>query len=113
MTAIVTRDSLQTMLDNDNVNYVNVVIGRALVGIFNRQTSSEQNTDSTTEDNGVGFAGYDAYSGSLTAKYYLKHKSLLEWQRDMWTKKNKNGIARIAKYHKQLNEIAEEKQNND
>lgn len=46
---------------------------------------------------------------ALVALLALKHKKLLQWQREMWLKPNKNGTARIAKYHKQLNEIVEEK----
>lgn len=106
---IVSKESLQKMLDSDNITFVNKVIGRALVGLFDRQTKSEQYSDTTNEDNGVGFAGCDAYSGSLTAKYFLRHKRLLEWQREIWLKKNKKGVSRLAKYHRQLNEIAVDK----
>lgn len=107
MTAIVTKESLQAMLNNPNAAYVDAVIGRALMAIAARQTSVELATASTTEANNVGFAGADARSGTLTAKYYAKHKRLLDWQRAAWLKPGKSGFARIAKYHRQLNEIAE------
>ena len=109
MRQIVTRDSLIAMLKNSNRAYVEAVIGRALVGIYDRQTDSEKVTNDTHNLNYVGFTGADAHSGCLTAKYYLKHKRLLDWQIEMWTKPNKNGVPRIAKYWKQLNEIAMEK----
>ena len=106
MTAIVTKDSLQNMLDSDNKSYVIKVIGRALVGLFNRQTESEKAINSTQENNGIGFAGCDAVSGTLSAKYFLKHGTLLDWQAEKWLKKGKNGYSRLSKYHSQLNEIA-------
>lgn len=97
------------MLENDNPSYVEAVIGRALVAIFNRQTETEKKVNTTNQHNMIGFTGVDALSGSITAKYYIKHKKLLQWQIDRWLKQNKNGVPRIAKYHKQLNEIANEK----
>lgn len=111
-TPIVTKESLQVMLDNPNRNYVMHVIGRALVVLFNRQTEAEKATNDTKEYNMIGFAGADAKSGSLTAKYYLKHKKLEDWQMDKWLKKGaKSGVARLCKYHRQLNEAAQAKQN--
>lgn len=107
---LVTKDSLQNMLDGANAEYQQHIIGRALVAIFERQTQSEQFALATDEDNGVGFAGCDAKGGSLTAKSYLKRKCLAQWQVDKWTKVSEtSGYARICKYAKQLNEIANEK----
>lgn len=108
-TKIVTRDSLQHMLDNDNVEYVQLVIGKALTALYDYQTTEEQHVNSTLNSNGVGFTGADANSGSRTAKFWLKHHTLLDWQVAMWTKKGSKGYARLAKYHKQLNLIAEAK----
>jgi len=105
--ATVTRESLQTMLDNPNREYVAKVIGRALIVLFNNQTRDEQSMNATTKENGVGFTGADAKSGSITAKYYIKHKTLLDWQIDRWTKPAASGYARLAKYHGQLNAAAE------
>ncbi len=109
MAAIVTKESLQRMLASQDTAYVDQVIGRALVALLARQTEAEQRSNSTEQHNNVGFTGTDGRSGALTAKYFIKHKKLLQWQREMWLKPNKNGTARIVKYHKQLNEIAEEK----
>lgn len=102
---LVTRDSMLIMLNNDNDAYVQAVIGRALVAIFNRQTEAEKDINDTREHNTVGFSAADAKSGSLTAKYWLKHRSLLPWQMDKWMK-DSHGYPRICKYHRQLNEIA-------
>ena len=109
MTAIVTKESLQAMLNNPNTAYVDAVIGRALMALFNKQTEVEQATNSTTNNNAVGFNSVDGKAGSLTSKYFLKHGKLLQWQRDMWLKPNKHGTPRIAKYWAQLNAIAQEK----
>lgn len=106
---LVTKDSLNRMLNNPNTDYVDMVIGRALTALLQRQTEAEQRSNSTEQHNNVGFTGTDGRAGALTAKYFIKHKKLLQWQREMWLKPNKNGTARIVKYHKQLNEIAEEK----
>jgi hypothetical protein len=43
----------ENMRDNDQWLY------RGLLAIFDRQTAEEQNTESTREDNGVGFSGVD------------------------------------------------------
>lgn len=106
---IVSRESLQKMLDEANDVKRQHVIGRALVALFDRQTKDEQATNDTRNLNTIGFSGADAKSGSLTAKYYLKHKKLEDWQVARWMKVQKNGFARLTKYHKQLNEIAEAK----
>lgn len=107
--AIVTRESLKDLVnDPRGPQFVQHVIGRALVGIFQYQTADEQSSDATQEDNGVGFSGADAYTGSLTAKYYMKHKKLQDWQIEKWMK-DFRGYPRICKYHKQLNIIAEQK----
>lgn len=96
------------MLDNQNEKYVQQVVGRALVVLFNRQTSDEQGKNCTEEHNGRGFTGADARTGCMTAKYFLKHHSLLDWQVEKWTKKSENtGFSRLTKYHSQLNQVAE------
>ena len=108
---IVTRDSIQSMINQaivagDNAK-LTAIVGRALVVLFRNQTADEQRVNETSEDNGIGFTGADAYSGTLTAKSYLKHKKLQDWQLDKWTKRSAStGYSRIAKYHSQLNQAA-------
>lgn len=111
--AIVTRESLQEMIDNEineDGSYtpkLQHIIGRALVALFERQTAGEQSYNQTEEHNTIGFSGADGRSGSLTAKSYLKHRALLEWQIERWVKNSGNtSFSRITKYHRQLNEIA-------
>jgi hypothetical protein len=105
----VTPASLQAMLNNPNREHVSKVIGRALVVLLNNQTRDEQAMNATTKSNGIGFTGADAKSGSITAKYFIKHNTLLDWQIDRWTKPSASGFSRLTKYHKQLNAAAEEK----
>ena len=107
--AIVTRDSLTKMLNEDSLFSTMHVVGRALVVLLNNQTADEQANNVTSHSNGYGFTGADAYSGTITAKYYLSHKRLEEWQIALWTRKNGRGVPRLAKYHAQLNVAAEEK----
>lgn len=106
---IVTAQSLNEMIVKADAEKRVHIIGRALVALFDRQTKDEKVLNDTNRWNMVGFSGADAKSGSLTAKYYLKHKTLLEWQIDRWMKTQRNGLPRLCKYWKQLNEIAVEK----
>lgn len=103
--AIVTRESLILMIQTSPTKRQKHIVGRALVAIFNKQTDEEKNINSTKENNGIGFAGCDARTGSITAKYYLKHKTIEDWQLEKWLTND-----RIIKYHKQLNAIAISKQ---
>lgn len=107
-TAIVTRESIQSYLDNPEKTFEEkaAYVGRALVVLFDRQTAGEKVTNATNMDNGIGFTGADGRSGALTAKSFLKNKTLQDWQLDKWLKKGKSGFSRIAKYHSQLNEAA-------
>lgn len=102
----VTRESLHEMLQNDNTNYVQAVIGRALFALFLRQTEDERESNDTRQANSIGFSGADGRSGSLTAKYWMKHKRLETWMVEKWMKPARNGFPRLCKYARQLNEIA-------
>lgn len=107
MTKIVTSASLvQMMKDRGAV----VVIGRACLSIYNRQTLEEQDSLVTRMRNGVGFTAFDAKVGSLTAIYYRDHKTLLPWHIEYWSKIMPNGYPKICRYAKQLNEVAKVKE---
>lgn len=100
---LVTKRSLEEAIVRNPVH----TIGRALMLLYKYgQTDDEQDTNATHYFNGVGFTGSDARSGSITARYYMKHGTLLDWQIERWTKRNAKGRMRIAKYHRQLNEFA-------
>ena len=109
MKKLITHDILQSMIDSNNREYVEKVVGRALIAIMKRQTDDERIINETKITNNIGFTGADARSGTITAKYFLKHKRLENWQIERWLKRGKNGYSRITKYSKQLNEIANEK----
>lgn len=108
MTAIVTKQNLADMLNEADAAKRAHIIGRALVALFNRQTEAEQSANRTDNLNGIGFTGSDARSGSLTAKSYIKNRTLQQWQVDKWMTLSR-GYPRICKYAGQLNEIALEK----
>lgn len=102
---IVTAESLKTLLET-KPEIREHVIGRALVHIFKMQTDHEKSANTTNVNNGVGFAGMDAYVGCLTAKSYIKYGKLLDWQVAKWMKLNSKGYPRICKYHRQINDAA-------
>jgi hypothetical protein len=105
----VTKSSLIRMIETADEARLAHIIGRACVALFRYQTTHEQAVQDTNVDNGEGFTSADARGGSLTALYYLKHGNLLQWQIDRWTKVDKRGTPRIAKYWKQLDRAAAEK----
>lgn len=107
--SFVTRTSLAAMLAREDREFVIRVVGRALVALFNRQLDSEKSSNTAAVFNGAGFSGADARSGSITAKYFLKHGTLLEWQVEQWTKPARNGLPKLCKYAKQLDEVAARK----
>lgn len=107
--AIVTRESLKAMLDAADRKKRADIIGRALVRLLERQTDSERNSRATHNDNGIGFASCDADVGTRTAEGYMRYKSLLDWQLEVWMAPGRGGYPRICKYHRQLNEVATEK----
>lgn len=89
-----------------------VVIGRACVALYNRQTTDEQNALFTKNKNGMGFTAFDAKVGSLTAIYFQQYGTLLPWHVEYWTKITPAGYPKIARYARQLNEVAMDKMNN-
>lgn len=105
---IVTRESLRAMLESSDQKQRAKIIGRALVRLYERQTQAEKNIKATTDDNNAGFASSDAKVGSRVAEGYLKYGTLLEWQIDVWMRPSASGFPRICRYHRQLNEVAEE-----
>lgn len=84
-------------------------IGRALVHLFNRQTADEQQSNDTRHDNNRGFTSADARRGSITARYYLKHHMLHDWQIQYWLTRDRRGRTRIGKYYGQIAQEAQKK----
>jgi hypothetical protein len=105
---IVTRGFIAEKLASDNAELVMHFIGRALVALLDRQTADEKQSATTNHTNYRGFAQNDAKSGTLSAKYYLKHGKLESWQINAWTRPWK-GMPRLCKYWLQLDEVAKAK----
>lgn len=72
---------------------------RALLAIYNHQTSSEKSSMTTQEDNGVGFNGCDAFILSKFAEDFKKYGRLSPKQLELTRKK-------MLKYAGQLAKIA-------
>ena len=109
MAAIVTKDTLRNMLNEADSARKAAIIGRALVVLFERQTEAERMANTTNNLNSIGFASCDAKAGCLSAKYFLRHRTLLDWQVEKWMRTDRTGYPRICKYARQLNEAAEQK----
>ena len=77
---------------------------RGIVAIFEKQTWDEQQTEQTTEHNGVGFNGIDAELMSSFAKQIQRGRVLSTKQLAFAQKK-------MPKYAGQLLHIAKEKSN--
>lgn len=116
---IITKDQLQSMIDEGGEKAVRVV-GRALVVLFENQTQAEKQVNTTNVDNGIGFTGADGRQGCISAKTFLKNSRLAregrfkgpllaDWQLERWTRKKANGYSRITKYWKQIDAAAQRK----
>ena len=103
MTKIITSAVLVDMIKTRGAV---TVIGRACLALYARQTADEQNAQYTKNRNGVGFTAFDAKVGSLTAIYYRQYRTLLPWHVEYWSRPTVTGYPKIARYSKQLNEIA-------
>ncbi len=87
---------IQNLLDTNDL-----AVCRALVVIFERQTSFEQSAETTSEKNDIGFSGVDAEICSSFAKQFMSRGFLSPKQMVIARKKMK-------KYWKQLAEISKQ-----
>lgn len=107
---LVTRDSLQNMIDHADAAKRMHIVGRALKALYARQTPREQACQGTIELNNRGFSGCDAEIGSSHATYYTRNGYLTPKQLNIWLKKKQEkGYCRLSRYWKQLNEVAIQK----
>jgi len=109
MTAIVTKYSLAKLIAEADFAKRAQIIGRACVALFNQQLQDEKAENIANVTNYRGFTAGDARQGSITAKYFIKHKDLLPWQVELWLKCDVRGTPRIVKYWKQLDRAAKAK----
>jgi len=84
-------------------------VARALVVLYERQTSDEQSSDSTNCNNGRGFSQAHGFIGTRMAKFYLARGFLTPKQIAYWRKLTPKGKMRIGMYWKQLQEAAQQK----
>lgn len=90
------KDEITTLL-NTNDGF----LCRAVVKIYERQTLDEQSNDTTSNNNGIGFNGIDAFILSRFAKFFADKKYLSPKQIVVARRK-------MLKYAKQLTTIANE-----
>lgn len=109
---MLTKQMLNEMIRAADDRKLAQIVGRAVCVMFRNQTDSEKSSNSTNVLNSEGFTAADARQGSITAKYFIKHGTLLDWQVALWTKTDSRGTMRIAKYWRQLAEAAARKQAN-
>jgi hypothetical protein len=101
--SIVTVEFLQERISTNPSK----TIGRALLAIYNLQTTDEQQSNTTELLNGIGFTAFDASLGSRCAEFFKVNGYLKQWMIDCWKKPiGKKGIPKVCKYVKQLNQIA-------
>ena len=105
---MVTKEQIQQVLARTDEIGMHAV-GRALVHLYNRQTTQEQATECTIEHNGRGFTGADGHIGASMEKYYMNNKFLTAKQVSYWQKNTASGSSKIGKYWKQIQEEAEKK----
>jgi len=89
-----TKEEIRAKLETDNQ-----WLFRAVRAIFDRQTAAEQVSETTSEDNGIGFNGADAEILSSYAKFLTKAGFLTPKQLPIARRK-------MLKYSGQLAKIA-------
>jgi hypothetical protein len=103
-----TKEYIQALLMREDEVGMHAV-GRALVLLNKRQTYSERVAKEVQRNNGRGFTPVDAEMGTDMANYYQRTNRLTQKQLAVWRRCNTQGIPRICKYWKQIQEDAMEK----
>lgn len=109
MQKIVTKESLVEMLKSSDQQRIAKIVGRALLAIYLKQTVDERSASATMHHNNVGFTACDAEYGSSCAKFFQRNGYLTYNQVKSWIALSKSGTPKIAKYWRQLNEVANSK----
>jgi hypothetical protein len=100
------RESIENLIQTNNK-----AVEKAIIHIFNRQTSDEQSSEDTKYHNNKGFTPADAEIFSSFAKFYYRTGFLTPKQIAYARRPGKNGISKIGKYWRQLLEEIERKSN--
>jgi cob(I)alamin adenosyltransferase len=99
LTAKAKKEQIQYLIDHNDL-----AVARAVVRIYQRQTTDEQRSEVTKHTNSIGFNGPDAKYLTSAAKYVINNGKLTGNHVDMVRR-------RIRRYWRQLAEIAEETNN--
>lgn len=84
-------------------------VSKILLLLLANQTADEQESNTTSHQNGNGFAGADAEFGTKVAKYIQDRGHITNGQYDAWIKLNSKGVPKICKYWRQVNAAIEAK----
>ena len=103
-----TKEYIQSVLMREDEVGMHAV-GRALVLLNERQTPSERHAKEVLRHNARGFTPVDAEWGTDMAEFYKRTGRLTPKQLAVWRRPNAQGIPRICKYWRQLQEDAMEK----
>jgi len=101
---MLSKDAIVRLLETNDK-----AVARALVVLYNNQTSSEQASEETRFRNGEGFRPCHARVGTSMATFYMSRNFLTLKQIAYWRHKMKCGNMRISVYWKQLALAAEAK----
>lgn len=84
-------------------------VERAIMVLYERQTTSEQAAHASLTRNNRGFMQCHAAVGTSMAKAYLRYGSLTQNKINYWRRLDSKGKMKIARYWSQLLEAAKEK----
>ena len=104
--AIITRKSLQTLLDNSTTDQLIPLIGKAVTILHNLQRQMDNAVGTDSEFNGVGFINRDRTLGRQTAEYFKRNKFIGNNILNRWLRLDGANWSRLSKYHAQLNIFA-------
>ena len=83
-------------------------VATALIHLYNEQVEDEKQTRDSYHQNGRGFTKYDALRGTTDAERILEDEVVTVEQVNYWLQPTqKDGRARIMKYHRQLEALKE------
>lgn len=100
-----TSESIKALLETSSK-----AVEKGILVIYDRQTQDEKTTESTNHQNGVGFSGADAeILSSFAAQILRKQSRGIELGKCLSEKQMAIAKKKIARYSRQLAEVANEK----
>lgn len=106
-TTEITKEHVLRVFENPAI--AKRAVERALVLLYNRQTTDEKHSRHTHYENDRGFNHADAKRGTLHAERCIRYGRITNEQYVYWMKIGRGGNRRIGKYWRQLIEEAEKK----